>query len=283
MALAPTLKIPIQMRMMALGAAGKLQTGVLFNAISGRVIIDHAGGFPLFLQPVPIAKIIMSGSTEYRAELEFPISQHQVDAVEKARASADVSLTLQLKVEYSVLCQSSNEAEVGVYPQRAILDTGVTEVFLNIKVPQSIWTKDVLTQLGFGKIILFEIPAVPISALASLGEAFEATKRAHALFGSGEYDLAVGLCRTAVQPLRNHLKKIKAAVGDDTAADWAEKIGDATFDWLNIVVGKTHGMGSAAVHEGSPGRFGRLDAQMILTLTVSLLAYVARLEQAGRS
>ncbi|HWA09567.1 MAG TPA: hypothetical protein VG838_08975 [Opitutaceae bacterium] len=103
------------------------------------------------------------------------------------------------------------------------------------------------------------------------------------MFNAGEYDLTVGLCRTAVQPLRNHLKRIKAAAGDGTTADWAEKIGDATFEWLSIVTGKTHGVGSAAVHEGSPGRFTRLDAQMILTTTISILAYAARLERATLS
>jgi hypothetical protein len=278
MVLAPVLFIPISLEMMAVGGSGLKQVGVLFDRLTGKMVVDHAGGFALTLAPCPIRRIIMQGSTAQNVDLEFPIARHQIEAIEQARQSGDVSLSLQLQVEFTLLVQGQAEGPVGVIPPRAVLDTGAAQVFANIKVPQSVWTNAVLTQIGYGQIILFELPALPLTALASLGEALEAAKRAQAQFNAGEYDLCVALCRTAVQPLRSHLKRIKAQAGNDTAADWAEKIGDATFEWLTIVIGKTHGMGSAAAHEGSPGRFTRLDAQMILTTTISILAYSARLE-----
>ncbi len=282
MALASVLFIPITLEMMAVGASGTKQIGVLFDRLTGKVVVDHAGGFALTLAPCPIRRIIMQGSVAQNVDLEFPITRHQIEAIEQTRQSGDVSLTFQLQVEFTLLVQGPAEGAVGVISPRAVLDTGAAQVFANIKVPQSIWTNAVLTQIGYGQIILFELPAFPLAAIASLGEAFEAAKRAQAQFNAGEYDLCVALCRTAVQPLRNHLKKIKDEAGNDTAADWAEKIGDATFEWLTTVIGKTHGMGSAAVHEGSPGRFTRLDAQMILTTTVSVLAFAARLERVNQ-
>jgi hypothetical protein len=281
MTLAPVLLVPITFEMMALGTSGPKQIGVLFDGITGKVVVDHAGGFSLALAACPIRRIIMQGSAAQTVVLEFPIFPYQVEAIEQSRRSGDVSLTLQLQVEFTLLVQGTTEAVFGVIPPRAVLDTGATQVIAKITVPQSIWVNAVLPQLAYGQIILFELPAVPLTALASLGEAFEAAKRAQAQFNAGDYDLCVVFCRTTVQPLRNHLKKIKTEAGNDTAADWAEKIGDATFEWLTIVTSKTHGMGSAAVHEGSPGRFTRLDAQMILTTTMSLLAYAARLEHLG--
>lgn len=279
MALAPRLLVPLTLEMMALESTAQADVGIMFGSVTGFLVVDLAGGFPLNVDAYALQRIIMKGSTKQNVELEFPISLFQMEAIEKARNHGEVSLSLQLKVSYTVLSQGT-EAKVGFIPLRAVLDAGVAPVYLHVKVPQSIWTTQVLPAIGFGQVLLLELPAFPVSALASLGEAFAAAKRAQAMFDAGEYDLAVGLCRTAVQPLRNHLKKIKAEVGNDTAADWAEKIGDATFEWLTIVTGKTHGIGSVAAHEGSAGRFTRLDAQMILTTTVAVLAYAARLERA---
>lgn len=283
MALSPALQVPVKLQMSAMDPTPQQDVGIMFEEITGFAVVDHAGGFPIPLETFPIRRIIMKGSTDQHVDLEFRITHSQVEAIEKARASGDVSLTLQVKIGYTVICQGHGAPTVGVLPIRAILDTGVAPVFLNVKVPQSVWTNTVLPGVGFGQVLLFAMPAFPIAALASLGGAFEAAKRAQALFNSGEYELCVTMCRTAVEPLRNHLKRIKAELGDGTAGDWAQKIGDATFDWLTIVTGKTYGMGSAAVHEGSRGRFDRLDAQMILTTTVSLLAYAARLEKAVES
>jgi len=280
MALSPALHVPVKLQMNAMDPTPQQDVGIMFEDITGFAVVDHAGGFPIPLETFPIRRIIMKGSTDQHVDLEFRITHAQVEAIEEARACGDVSLTLQVKIGYTVICQVQGAPTVGVLPIRAILETGVAPVFLNVKVPQSVWTNNILPAIGFGQMLLFEMPAYPIAALASLGEAFEAANRAQALFNSGEYDLCVAMCRTAVQPLRNHLRRIKEKVGDDTPGDWAEKIGNATFEWLTIVTGKTYGMGSAAVHEGSRGRFDRLDAQMILTTTVSVLAYAARLGKA---
>ena len=45
-------------------------------------------------------------------------------------------------------------------------------------VPQSTWVTEVLSQVGYGQVLLFEFPAHPVGALAGLGEAFATVKRA---------------------------------------------------------------------------------------------------------
>lgn len=269
---APVLTLPAQLHVWALESAG-----FLVQQLTGSVVVGHAGGFTLPLAPVSIQRtVVRQGFIKQFVELGFPIARHQVEAIEQNR-QGDVNLSLQISLHYLVLAPVEMRTARAHLPC-VILDAGTAVVHQQLKLSPSIWTGQVLPNLGHGQILLLEMPVFPVAALATLGEAFEAAKRAQAMFQAGEYDVAVGLCRTVVQPLRNHLKKIKEQAGDGTAGDWAEKIGQATFEWLTIVTGKTHGVGSAAFHAGSSGRFSRLDAQMILMTTFSVLAYAARLE-----
>ncbi|MDP3072293.1 MAG: hypothetical protein Q8N18_18525 [Opitutaceae bacterium] len=278
-ALAPALHLPASLELSPVAMMQGPVRGVLIQEIGGTAVVDHAGGFQLLVQTVPIQRVILSGPAPHHVELSLPVTRQQLEAIELARAQGDVSVSLQLRLSFLVLAPADGRCQTGFQVPNIILDAGSSAVFANFKIPQSVWAGSVLSGMGYGRVLLFELPAFPVAALSTLGEAFEAAKRAHAMFAAGEYDVTVGLCRTAVQPLRNHLKKIKEQAGDGTAADWAEKIGQATFDWLTTVTGKTHGVGSVAFHEGSSGRFSRLDAQMILTTTVSILAYAARLEK----
>jgi hypothetical protein len=251
---------------------------ILVQELSGTAVIEHAGGFALEVVPMPIQRICGAVAAEQHLELALRVTPSQIEAIEAGRKNADVGITLQLKLTFLVLAKTGAHPVVGFHVPHVVVDSAVTPLFATIKVPQSTWVKEVLPQLGFGQVLLFEFPAYPISALAGLGEAFAAAKRAQEQFNVGEYDLAVGLCRNALQPLRNHLISIKARSKDGTAADWAEKIGASTLEWLLTVTGKTHGVSSSTHHQGSSGRFNRLDAHMILTTTVSVLAYAARME-----
>lgn len=251
---------------------------VLVQELSGTAVIEYAGGFALEVVRLPIQRLFAGTPATQHLELTLRVSQPQLEAIEAARNNGEVGISLNLKLSFLVLAKTEAHPVVGFHVPHVVVDAGVAPVFASIKVPQSTWVKEVLSQVGYGQVILFEFPAYPVSALAGLGEAFAAVKRAQQQFNAGEYDLAVGLCRNALEPLRTHLKGIKARSKDGTAADWAEKIGAATFDWLFTVAGKTHGVSSTTHHEGSSGRFNRLDAHMILTTTVSVLAYAARME-----
>lgn len=278
-ALAPALHLPATLEISPIAMMQGPVRGVLVQELGGTAVVDHAGGFQLSVCATPIQRVILSGTAPHHVELSLPVTRHQLEAIETARAQGDVSLSLQLRLSFFVLAPIEGKGPTGFQSPNVIVDAGTSPVFANFKVPQSVWAGPVLSGMGYAHTLLFELPAFPVAARATLGEAFEAAKRSQAMFNVGEYDVTVGLCRTAVQPLRNHLKKIKDRVGDGTAGDWAEKIGQATFDWLTTITGKTHGVGSVVFHEGSSGRFSRLDAQMVLTTTISILAYAARLEK----
>lgn len=257
---------------------GSNSRSVLVQELSGTAVIEHAGGFALPVAPMPIQRLFAAEPASHHIESMLRVTHPQLEAIEAARKNGDVGITLLLRLSFLVLAKTEVNPVAGFQIPHVVVDAGVASICAMIKVPQSTWVKDVLNQVGFGQVLLFEFPAYPVSALAGLGEAFEAAKRAQQQFNVGEYDLAVGLCRTAVQPLRNHLLSIKARSKGAAAADWAEKIGTATFDWLFTVTGKTHGVSSSTHYQGSSGRFSRLDAHMILTTTVSVLAYAARME-----
>lgn len=275
--LAPALHLPTSFSLFPVKMIQGPQRSILVQELTGTAVIEHAGGFKLDVIPVSLHRLIAVGPARHNAELCLPITHEQIEAIEAGRKNGVVGISLQLRLSFLVLAIQDNRFD-GSQPPHLVVDAGTAPAWISFKIPQSVWTGAVLNGLGFGQVLLFELPAFPVNALTTLGEAFEAAKRAQAMFNAGEYDVAVGLCRTAVQPLRNHLKKIKEKVGNDTAADWAEKIGESTFHWLTTVLGKTHGVGSVAFHEGSTGRFSRLDAQMILTNVISILAYAARLE-----
>lgn len=77
---------------------------------------------------------------------------------------------------------------------------------------------------------------------------------------------------------RGRLLRIKARSKDATVADWAEKIGAATFDWLLRVTGRP--MGSAVVRttKGAAADSAGSTRTWFLTITVSVLADAARME-----
>lgn len=277
-ALAPVIQAVASAEFWCLQQNNQDWRSILVQELSGKAVVNLAGGFALDMAPMPVSRVFAAGPAPHNFDLTFRVSQSQLEAIEVARKNGDIEITFQLQLTFQVLAKTGNQPTVGFHVPHVVVDAGVSSVTATIKVPQSTWAKEVLSQVGYGQVLLFEFPAFPVSALATLGEAFDAAKRAQQQFNTGEYDLSVGLCRNALQPLRNHLLKIKNQSKDGTAADWAEKVGAATFDWLMTVTGKTHGVSSTTHHEGTGGRFSRLDAHMILTTTVSVLAYAARIE-----
>ena len=126
-----------------------------------------------------------------------------------------------------------------------------------------------------------EFPAVALNVFNELQHSYTALQRAHTKFTAGEYDEAIWQCRTAVDPLREELRKIKEGSPDSLSADWAEEVGPATVDWLLTLLRKTHGVANTPTHSPNTGHFSRLDAQMILTVTTAVVAYVARTKGAN--
>ncbi len=218
------------------------------------------------------------GSTEGQqvSELEFPLDRYRVELLEQRRNGGDVNLRMDMQI---LLARFGKRALFGRPESQLPITLSFDTRFgsqTNLQVPQSVWLKSVLPGLGYGVINVLEFPAVALTACNELQHSYSALQRAHTKFTAGEYDEAIWQCRTAVDPLRDELKQIKDGGPDLLSADWAEKIGTATVDWLLTFFGKTHGIANTPTHSPNTGHFSRLDAQMILTVTTAVVAYVAR-------
>ena len=227
----------------------------------GRVIADAA--------PQAFAHRVEMSFPTYH-QLEFSLDHHRLETIESERGAN--SLFLQLTVQSAVTA-----VYVGDDSYKPTLGEGLHPLtgMTHFQIPANAWCENVAPGLGIGLIKVFELPAVPLEAIEDYDRAFRSLDKAQKLFAKGEYDDAVAECRKAIEPLRSHLKKVKLLDPDILPADYADKIGSATAEWLLTMIGKTHGVASA-LHHSTTVHFSRLDAQMVLTITVSLVAYVLR-------
>lgn len=211
------------------------------------------------------------------SELEFPLDRYRVEMLEQRRNGGDMNLRVGIQL---LLARFGKRVQFVPSDSQLLPLTLEFEAPMqlpsSLQIPQSTWIKNVLPGLGYGIINVLEFPAVPISAFSELQHAYSALQRAHTKFTAGEYDEAMWQCRTAIEPLREELKKIKDGNPNSLSADWAEKIGPATVTWLLTFFGKTYGVANTPSHSPGTGHFSRLDAQMILTVASAVLAYVAR-------
>jgi hypothetical protein len=220
--------------------------------------------------------------SEGTSELEFPLDRYRIELLEQRRNGGDINLRMDIHIVHARFGERVHFGK----PDAKLLPTALdfeipSQTSVNLQVPQSVWIKTVLPGLGYGVIHVLEFPAVALDACNKLEKPYAALQRAHTKFTAGEYDEAIWQCRTAVDPLRTELKKIKDGNPDSLSADWAEKIGPATVDWLLTFFGKTHGVANTPAHSPHIGHFSRLDAQMVLTVTTGVIAYVARTKGGG--
>lgn len=224
----------------------------------------------------PVCFALNSTGGEHSGELEFPLDKYRVELLEQRRDGGDMNLRMNMQI---LLARFGDRMQFGKpetkLPLTLSFDTRY-QSSINLLVPQSVWIKNVLPGLGYGIINVLEFPAVTLTACNELQHSYSALQRAHTKFTAGEYDEAIWQCRTAVDPLREELQKIKDGSPNSLSADWAEKIGSATVDWLLTFFGKTHGIANTPTHSPNTGHFSRLDAQMILSFTTAVVAYVAR-------
>jgi hypothetical protein len=204
-------------------------------------------------------------------QFEFAFDHYRLEKLEALR-SAQAFFRLRLDVQTLVrvrrleASQSQGLSQEGTHP---FAGTG------HIEIPSNTWCEKVAPGLGIGLIRVFELPAIPASALKDYDRAYQSLNKAQQRFTLGDYDDAVAECRKALEPLRQHLKKLKSIDPKVLPTDYAERVGEATTGWLIAMLDKTHGVASE-LHHTTQVHFTRLDAQMVLTITTSLVAYILR-------
>jgi hypothetical protein len=228
----------------------------------GKIIADAA---PRVFSQV----VTMSFGTHH--QLEFQLDHYRIESIETQRGSQSF-LPLQLHFQTSAEIVFMKKEDLKPAMGEGIFPLAGT---VHFQIPSNTWCDHVAPGLGIGLVKIFELPAVPLSEIEDYTRAFGALEKAQKHFGKGDYDDAVAECRKAIEPLRQHLKKEKQLDPSILPADYADKIGAATTEWLQTMLGKTHGV-SSALHHSTSAHFSRLDAQMVLTITANLVAYILR-------
>ncbi|MEW6160491.1 MAG: hypothetical protein AB1813_23920 [Verrucomicrobiota bacterium] len=199
--------------------------------------------------------------------VEIPLDLYRVNAIESRRKD-DIAFSL----HYRLGCVTfwRNEAIPWAPPELEVLYQQH-----NVTIAQSDWVKDILPQLGFGACKVIEIPLGDSTTNLELGKATKALEDAHERLRHGAYDAVAQQCRLALEPFfEPSVKRSGARKKPKLVKSWETRLGNAADRWLNESVNAVRFTTNAGYRSGS-GRFGRLEAEMLVMVTTALISYAA--------
>ena len=261
-------------------ASFKPQEAIRFLRMRGTLtlptaeeIVSRDAAVNLFVSPA-------HASADHPVYLEFPLDTGRITLLEKLRNGGDLKLRLKLRLDteqlHAVAEIPSQYLKTFAWAHVQQYEQTIDE---EITFPQSSWVSRVLPQVGYGKIHLIELPAVPIAETETVGHAFAALKKAQDHHRNGDYDDAVGKCRMALEQFfqtvevkddeekPKRIPKIKPA--------WEIRLGAATAKWLDDSLIGIKDVANKTMH--SPSRHvDQFESQMIQAIVTTLISYAAR-------
>jgi len=215
--------------------------------------------------------------------LEFPLDSIRVAALERFRNGGNIAFNLQFTMFATEFPAPPGAVEKD--PRALQFSMGPRGVHrlhadLGLNIAQSVWINQVLPGVGFGKVHILELPAVPVAACESLASAFGALIQAQDLHKQGLYDEAVGRCRVALESILERTK----VVGQDGKEkeipqlpnSWEKKLGKRTYDWLASTLPPLKDATNKVLHPPYVEHYDQLESQMILAIVTALMSYAAR-------
>jgi len=210
--------------------------------------------------------------------LEIPLDQNRLAVINRLRKGGDVKLRLDLELfadELVEIPKSQNAPSAGW----GLREHRHMQARVQVEIPRSKWVEQVLPGTGFGTIHILELPVIPIESCAEIQTAFNELQQAYKLESQGFYNEAVAACRKALEPFFERITK-----PDDKGvmrkflvlkSSWQTRLGQATYDWLNASLIAVK-QGADKTHHLSSSSFGQMEAQMLLTVATSLIAYAIK-------
>jgi hypothetical protein len=249
-------------------------------------VSPNDGAYLAWTMPIPIQKALVTGEfrelKQHSIHVEIPLDRIRLATLERERKGGDLRLRLDFELFADELFEVAR-APVG-YPSPVwgIKDRHCLHLKAHVVIPRSAWVQNVLPQTGYGKILIIELPAVPIEKCAALKAACDALLQAQELYKNGFYHDAVGKCRLALDPFFETVEKIMPE-GDKRRvpilkSSWEDRLGKATYIWLNEAFLALKKPMNEVHHPSSSPQFDQLDAQMLLAVTTAVVAYAAQVE-----
>lgn len=254
--------------------AFRLATAQLHCCQTGQKISD---AHPVFLH-----RVIHSHQSYWGDEylhFEFPLNATSIQAIERRRQGGSPKFRLDVRLavdEFGIIPPHPESQRPAIWGLRA---AQVLALQNEIEVPQTHWIERVLPQVGHGKVHFLEFPAASLETCAALDHSFRSLKQAEDKHRLGFYDDAAGKCRVAlekffdyepVDPAHATSRKIPVL-----KRSWESKLGKPTYEWLKTTL-STIKDASNQSHHSPNAHFSQLDSQMILAITTTVVAYIAR-------
>lgn len=255
------------------------RTGMRFLQLRGQIDVDH--------RPFTVAPAVSTNVTlrpDFKAlpnqlhHLYFPLDAVRISFLERARNGG----SLKFKVQLSLTVEKLHALHDPPVPHEAVWGTIYRQelhVQLELAIPGEAWASRVLPQIGYGSVYFIELPAIPLSAVEPYKEAFQALQRAQQHHRDGLYNEAAGMCRVALERFFDYPE----VTGPDNLTrkvptlkkSWETKLGKATYDWLNGSLSAIKMASNPAHHRAGP-HYDQLEAQILIAITVAVVAYAAK-------
>jgi hypothetical protein len=248
---------------------------VSFNLLTGELIVgsERVGD----IRPASIDQVGMRFhlyQDEIPVYLEIPLDPRRIEWLEKTRAGKSLEGTLNLKLSVQVFGSLSTPSNHSSDSKTGLRGASNIQGQVPFRIPDTQWRERVLPALGYGKILVIELPAIDLDACKAMELSFKALEKARRHFDHGFYDEAVAACRVAMEPFFEYVDK-----GDGSGKripklkkSWEIKLGAATYEWLDRAFGAIKADTNKS-HHSPNNHFDRLGAQMLLMVTTALIAY----------
>lgn len=274
----PALSIPVKFDFTPL-KIGTTSEIIRFELISFKADLRATEkNFKISEYAFPVSFMVNQHSS-YNVTFAFPLSNDKVERIEKFRKQnlpLNISIAIQIGIYQRVQTISTNKQPIDQYFITGFQTYNCHGAFT---IEQSRWVNNILPNISNKAYTLVELPlanqVIPDNYSVSLQEFQEARK----YFINGDYDKTVAHCRAALDPFKNkdEFLKLKEFIKSKSEFEWANKVLDATDEWLDKMIKATSAFTSKPHHAPSVGHFGRTDAEIILMITTGVVAYVGKI------
>lgn len=247
-----------------------------FGVLTGELLIGSEKVADI--RPYSINNRMLGGqnySNEIYLNIEIPLDARRIEWLELKRAGKSFEATLRINLQVQSFGQNLHTRD---FPC-GLLEASTIQGDIPFTIPDTHWRERVLPGLGYGKVMVVELPAASLEACKALDHSYKALEKAQMQFALGLYDGTVGSCRVALDQFFEPAEK------DDGSGktvprlkkSWERRLGEATYQWLDSSLGAIKAEANKP-HHSPNNHFDRLEAQMLMMITTALISYAAAQE-----
>lgn len=244
-----------------------------FGLLTGELLAGHEKVADV--RPYSVSRD-RHGNQDYPSQehlnIEVSLDAWRIEWLEQKRAGKSFEATLRINLQVQMFGRNSHTSD---FPCGLL---GVVSITGDIPftVPDTHWREKVLPGLGYGKVMVIELPTVSLEACQALDHSYKALEKAQRQFALGLYDDTVGSCRVALDQFFEYVEKEGEPCKKipKLKKSWEGRLGASTYRWLDeslaIIKDKAN-----KPHHSPNNHFDRLESQMLMMITTALISFAA--------